>query len=376
MKVLVDATCLREPITGIGKYATHAVSEMGRLRPDWQWVVVSDPGTAERAMALVAGAERVIADPPIPNAFPARQRVLGELVSEVRPDVFFNPASAAPDPAFPGSIVTIHDLGLIARPRDTGDTGFLGYHFAELRHAARNAARIVAVSAATKRELMRCFNVLEQRVAVVHLAAEDRFRTVPPEEVSAVLHRYGIEPGYVLGLHMGSPRKNARGLFAAYAMLPEGLKQRHPLLVVGDWSPRHVNLWQLGYEERILEHLVLTGVVPGTDLPALYAGAAVFAYPSWIEGFGIPLLEAMAAGTPVVTSNVSAMPEVAADAALQADPTDPRTISACVKRVLTQAPVRERLSRLGRQRTARFTWTRTAEALIGELEQQGGRLRA
>jgi glycosyltransferase involved in cell wall biosynthesis len=237
--------------------------------------------------------------------------------------------------------------------------------------AVRRAARLVCNSRSTEADLVRFFPRAAGKTAVLPFAASGRFHEPPAgPELEALARRHGVEPGrYVLASGTLEPRKNLARLIRAHARLPDELRRRHPLLIVG---PR-------GWEEEELMRVAagapevsLAGFVPDTDLAGLYAACTVFCYPSLYEGFGLPVLEAMAAGAPVVTSQVSSLPEVGGDAVVYVRPEDEQSIGGALERLLLSPEERARLSQRGRVRAAEYSWERTARELLGELERMGG----
>lgn len=240
---------------------------------------------------------------------------------------------------------------------------------ATIRPAIRRAARLACISESTERDLIRFFPRAAGRTFVVPLAADARFAT--PGDPAPVAERYGVSAGeYVLAAGTLEPRKNLLRLIRAHAALGPALRERHPLVIVG---PR-------GWEEQEIldvaagsEHVRLTGFVPDADLAALYAGCCVFAYPSLYEGFGLPVLEAMTAGAPVLTSDVSSLPEVGGDAAAYVDPTDEDAIRGALARLLADPAKRAAMVARGRERAARFSWDEVARTILRELQVASGR---
>jgi glycosyltransferase involved in cell wall biosynthesis len=229
---------------------------------------------------------------------------------------------------------------------------------ATIRPALRRAAALLCISEATRSDLVARFPRAAGRAHVVPLGADPRFASAQRDP--AVEERHGLDRPYVLAVGTLEPRKNLERLIAAW----RGLDGTHALALVG---PRG---WE---EERIVEaaragDVRLLGRVSDEDLAALYAGCACFAYPSLYEGFGLPVLEAMAAGAPVLTSNVSSLPEVAGDAALLVDPLDTEALRAGLERLLSDEALRADLAARGRERAALFTWDRTAAATLAQLE--------
>jgi glycosyltransferase involved in cell wall biosynthesis len=239
--------------------------------------------------------------------------------------------------------------------------------------AACCAARVIAVSDHTRLQALELLGLHGDGVQVIHPAADPVFRPLSGETHRAELgRRTGIEGRFVLTVGSLEPRKNTIGLIEALTSLPRELRDRLTLAVVGPegWLNReiHERLRSASRELRI-RHL---GYVDDAVLAALYSFTEVFVYPSFSEGFGLPVLEAMACGAPVVTSNSSAMPEVAGDAALLIDPRDVSEIAGAVERVVSDDSLRVELSRLGVERAAGFSWRRSAEQTLEVYRQVAG----
>jgi len=234
--------------------------------------------------------------------------------------------------------------------------------------AIRGAAAVITDSERSREDILTHLSVKPGRVVSIPLAADRRFRPLPAAEIAPVLHEYGVGQPYILYVGALESRKNLPRLLAAYARLREWSEQWR-LVIVGarkwKFSPIFDTVQALGLEP----HVHFTGYVADEHLPALYAGADLFAFPSLYEGFGLPVLEAMACGTPVVTSNTSSLPEVAGDAAILVDPTDVEQIANAMWLVLSQPDVAAALREKGLARAAQFTWERTARETIAVYER-------
>jgi glycosyltransferase involved in cell wall biosynthesis len=234
---------------------------------------------------------------------------------------------------------------------------------ATIRPALRRAAALPCISESARSDLIAHFPSAAPKAVAIPLAADASFAAATAGDVAA---RHGLDRPYVLAVGTLEPRKNLERLVAAWQQLPDAVRTGHQLALVG---PRG---WD---DEPILQAAAesgakLLGRVDDVDLASLYAGCAAFAYPSLYEGFGLPVLEAMGAGAPVITSNVSSLPEVAGDAALLIDPRDTGQIAAALERVLTDKALAADLRARGRERFGRFSWERTARetrALLYEI---------
>jgi glycosyltransferase involved in cell wall biosynthesis len=234
----------------------------------------------------------------------------------------------------------------------------------------REAAAVLVPSQATREDLVRSAAVDPDRVRVIPLGVDrSTFAPAGEERVAEVRTRYGIEGPYlvVLGRHQ---RKNLGGLLRAFASLPDAIR---PLLVVTGapaWTPDgsdHDGPALAALPERIRRQVSLVGYVPPSDAAALLSGSLALAFPSLYEGFGLPALEAMACGAPVVTSNTSSLPELVGDAAVLVDPRDDDAIAEGLARIVTDEELRERLRAVGLERAARYDWDETAKATAAAL---------
>ncbi len=258
--------------------------------------------------------------------------------------------------------VLVHDLSFRAHPEYF--PRHVAFYMRLLTGAAiRQAGRIVALSDFTRRELQRFYPAQVGKAVVIHPGVDRAFRPQGGADDRAALRAYGLQPGYILALGNIHPRKNMARLLAAYERLRRQRSSAPPMVWAG--LPR----WESG---ALLERARAAGVrLPGfigqADLPALYRQAVLLVYPSLYEGFGLPPLEAMACGTPVVASAATSLPEAVGDAALLVDPTDVEGIAAAIARLLDDPPLRERLREAGLARAALFTWPRTARALLSTL---------
>ena len=264
-------------------------------------------------------------------------------------------------------VVTIHDAIPYVWPQTSTRLDWLIYHV-WLPRAVRAADALITDSRRSREDIMTYLPVSPERVVVVPLAAGRRFRPMETAEVEPVLRGYGVERPYIL--HVGSleSRKNLPRLLEAYGQLREWSAQWR-LVIVGArrWksSPIFDTVQQLGLEP----YVQFTGYVADEHLPGLYAGADLFVFPSLYEGFGLPVLEAMACGTPVVCSNAASLPEVVGDAAITVDPHDVEALAGAMQRVLADADLQQDLRRRGLQRAAGFSWERTARETVAVYER-------
>jgi len=274
-------------------------------------------------------------------------------------------------PYWPGvrSVVTIHDLIPMRYPRYYGASERLAFGVAS-RMATRRATRIVTDSRATARDVERLLHVAPARVSVIPLAADPAFTPRPASEIEDARRRYGLAGDYALYLGSNKPHKNLLGLIEAWACLQP---QPMPLVVAGAWDARYPEARARAEALGLGERVRWLGPALEPDLPLLYSGAAAFVFPSLYEGFGLPVLEAMACGAPVACSDAASLPEVAGDAALTFDPADVQALAHTLHRLLTDRDLRADLRERGLRRAAQFSWAATAGQTLALYRDLAGR---
>lgn len=284
------------------------------------------------------------------------------------PDVFFTPAHVIPITYFGRSVATIHDLGYHYYPKahTRRQVAYLNW---STRHNGRRATQIIADSMATKEDLIRLYNVDADKVQVVYPAYDPALKPVTDAQaLSAVQQKYGIAAPYLLYIGTLQPRKNLLRLVEAYKALPD---YAHQLVLAGKpgWRSEPILKAIEALEPAVRQRIVLPGFVADDDKAALISGAAVLLYPSLYEGFGFPVLEANACGTPVICSNTSSLPEVAEEAALLVAPRNTAEITATIQHLLSTSSLQQHLIYKGFQNIQRFTWEKAAEQTLTVLEQ-------
>jgi glycosyltransferase involved in cell wall biosynthesis len=357
MRIGIDARLWAEPRSGIGRYTRSLTEHLLQVAPQEQWILYVDrpPGPS------FPGAEV--------RCLPWPQRLIWSLWHAPRDlrrrpvDVFHGVTGFELPGRGPWALVTtVHDLvplrcpDLVPSRHRWAVRGLLG-------GALRRAQRIIAVSETTRDEILARYRLPPARVVVVPEAASPHCVPLPPPALAAMRARYGLDRPYVLFVGFLEPKKNLNVLLDAVARLHRaGTWGQTELVVVGasGWGPDPARLvLALGLDGAVR----FVGPAPDADLPGLYGGALAFAFPSRWEGFGLPALEAMASGTPVVASNRGALPEVTAGAALLVEP-EAAPLAAAIGRLLTDPALRERLRAAGLARAAQFSWERTARETL------------
>jgi len=334
--------------------------------------------------------------PPAPGLFPdaAEMRVMpfarlwthARLSREMRadpPDLLFVPSHVLPVIHPERSVVTVHDLGFHYYPEAHTLSQNLYLRWST-RYNARTARRVLADSIATRDDLLRYYRIPEDRIEVVYPGRDETLGPVrDPEVLQDVRARYGLRNPYLLYVGTLHPRKNLVRLVQAFAALTNAMAagpadgsraepSAEPQLVLAGqkgWLYEDIfdQVRKLDLEDRV----VFTGYMPDADLPALLSGAEAFVFPSLYEGFGLPVLEAMACGTPVICSDVSSLPEVAGEAALQVDPLDVGALAEAMHRLIADAGLRATLVERGYEQVQLFSWGRCASQVLRVLEEAG-----
>jgi len=360
VRVAVDATAVPAKLTGAGVYAARMLEALA-LRGEVDLEVFVAPGSAGSLAA------------PGLNLHPVRAAGLGRpariawthlsagrAARGAGADVLHGVHYELPRRARLPRVVTVHDLTLVTHPEWHEASKVRFFRWA-MRRSVAAAERVLCVSATTARDLAEHLGVDPDRVDVTPLGTD--LRPASEQAVAALRRRLALDGPYVLGLGTLEPRKDVPTLIRAFARLAGELPHQLVLAGLPGWGAGEVAaaVAASGVADRIL----LVGYVPEADKAALFTGADVFAYPSRYEGFGLPVLEAMACGTPVVTTTGGSLPEIAGDAALLIEPGDADTLAVSIGKLAGDAGERVALVQRGLVRAAGFTWNRCA-ALTAE----------
>ncbi len=361
----VNATSLLSPLTGIGQYTFHLVRELQQslhcspqlfYGTGWQQDIRDTP---VRGMGLAKKiVKRIVPHPYMVSRF-LQQRRFSAGIDQHGIQLYHEPNFMAY--RFNGpSVVTVHDLSWVRYP-ETHPPERVRIMNQLMPKTVRQASHILVDSEFVRREVMDYYGVSPDRVTTTLLGVTSDFKPLSAIECDPVLKTYGLRYGeYILAVGTLEPRKNLSTVIAAFSQLPDAVRRQYPLVIVG------MNGWGMDRFPASLRQMIsrgeayLTGYVPRQDLPVLYAAARLFVYPSLYEGFGLPPLEAMACGTPVVTSNRASLPEVVGDAGILTEPLDDKEIARNMLVLLEDDVVRGRLSDVGRQRASAFTWRKCA----------------
>jgi glycosyltransferase involved in cell wall biosynthesis len=374
MHIAIDAHSVGTGLAGNETYAANLVEALAEVdRENLYTVYVTRPEGVER---FAGRWPNVRARKTLPHT--PLLRVPFTLSAELRrrPVDLLHVQYTAPPLAPCPVVATIHDLSFEHLPETFKRRSWMQLRLT-VRRTARRAAQVVAPSEFTRRDLLETYGLDPARVTAIPLAASPRFRPADEEEIGRVRRLYRLGGEYVLAVGSIQPRKNLARLVRAYSLLrrERGRSNLPQLVLVGKRA------WLYGETLRAIEEeaaggsVILTGYVSEGDLPALYSGALCFAYPSYFEGFGLPPLEAMSCGAPVLTGNVTSLPEVVGDAGLTADPFDEGALARALARLIDDDALRAELRARGLQRALAFDWRDTARMTLQVYRRVEGRMK-
>jgi glycosyltransferase involved in cell wall biosynthesis len=353
VRIGIDARKLHD--FGIGTYIRNLLRHLARLDAETEFVLLcrdadrpalASLGENFRPVAESAGHYSVAEQLRIPFAL-RREGV----------QLFHAPHYVLPPLVPCRSVVTIHDCIHLVFPQYLPGRLALAYARGSIALAARRAARVLTVSESSKRDILRFVDVAPEKIDVIYNAYDERFTVEPHEDqIVRVRERYQLQDEFILYAGNVKPHKNLERLIEAFHLVRRRGLDHLKLVLIGDDISKYAVLRRAVHTHQLHKYVRFLGYLPEETLAVMYRLAGVFVFPSIYEGFGLPPLEAMASGTPVVTSNVSSLPEVAGDAAVLVDPYDPTAIADGIYQVLGDEERRSALRRKGLERARQFSW--------------------
>lgn len=265
-------------------------------------------------------------------------------------------------------VLTIYDMSFVRMPERFPTFQRL-YLQRMSRYSARRAARIIVISQSTKDDVVRFCGVPADRVTVIYCGVDELFKPLSRHEVEQFRSAKGLPSHFILYLGTLEPRKNVAQLVRAYAALRQNGREKPKLVIAGAKGWGYDKVFATVEQSGVKDDVIFTGYVPQAELPFWYNAADLFVFPSLFEGFGLPVLEAMACGTPAITSNVSSLPEVAGDAALTIAPGDARTLAEAIAQALHDTTLRQQMRERGLQQAAKFNWPTAARQTARVYEE-------
>lgn len=360
MRIGIDARLVFYHQAGIGQYILHLTNALAALDQTNEYFLFQS--RKDRTHLVNApNFHRRILWTPSHHRF-ERLAMSAEMLPHTL-DILHSPDFIPPLKTRAPNVITVHDLAFLLYPRFL--TPEAARYYGQIDPASRSAAHIIAVSQSTKRDVTRLLGVPDDKVSVIYEAAPPRSR--PMDRAAARRHvqqKYGIEGDFILFVGTIEPRKNLPTLLAAYKKLLDSYKTTARLVIAGHkgWLAEEVD--QAVIKHKLADAVCFLGSVPNEELAHLYNAARVLALPSFYEGFGLPPLEAMASGTPVIVSNISSFPEVVGDAGLLIEPGNVDAWAIALHRILTEDDLHAELSAKGLKRAALYSWERTARETL------------
>ncbi len=360
MPFCIDGRYIQDHFPGIGRYTYNLIAALARVAPGEKFVVLHNPAlknTRYDLSALESYPNIKLEPVDIPTFSGREQFGLASVIRRSRAAILHSPYFVKPYFLPIRSIVTIFDLIPIHYPAELSNSALHLIFRLATWLAARTSARVIVPSVAAEEDLVAHLHVPHRKISVVVLGVESRFIPQLEAAVMMVREKYSLSEKYILYVGSNKPHKNLEALVQAWDRAGVDAE----LVIAGAWDKRYgaSGRGNAGTRRPIFLHNI-----EDVDLPALYSGATTFVMPSLYEGFGLPLLEAMACGAPVISSNVSSMPEVAGDAALYFEPHDTHGLAELIARVVSDRGLQEEMRDKSLARAKEFSWERTASETL------------
>jgi glycosyltransferase involved in cell wall biosynthesis len=360
MRIGIDARIVAYRRGGIASYILHLLPALATLDPQTDYRILRN--WRDRGRARPGSNFRYIT-----TWTPCHHRLerwtLGIEIARLHLDLLHSPDFIPPAFGARRFVITVHDLNFLYYPQFLTPES-RRYYSQQIQPAVHQAAHILADSEATRTDLVRLLDVPSNKVTTVHLAAGSAFHPLPDRQVERRLDHYSLTRGYLLFVGTLEPRKNLPGLLSAYRILLDRGTDERPLVIVGGRGWLYEGTFAHVEKMGLAGHVRFLHKVPDADLPALYNGAALLVAPSFYEGFGLPALEAMACGTPVVVSDRGSLPEVVGEAGIKVNPDEPEAIAEGMAAVLNDPDLWARRREAGLAQAARFTWEKAARETL------------
>jgi glycosyltransferase involved in cell wall biosynthesis len=368
MHIAIDYTPAIHQRAGIGRYTRGLVQALTRLDAENRYTLLALGQSGAHFVPTALPTNFSIRFAPISDRWATVlwYRLNLPLPVELfsgRADLFHGPSFTLP-PSFAPSLLTVHDLSFLRYPQGA-HPALLAWLTKAVPRSLHRARHVLADSESTRADLIELMQVPPDQITVIGAGVDERFKPVDePETLARVRSHYQLPDRFVLSISTLEPRKNFTGLIAAFNLMAISSVPDLHLVIAGGKGWLYDDIFAAAEASPLRERIHFAGYVADEDLPALYNLAALFAFPSHYEGFGIPVLEAMACGTPVVCADNSSLPEIAGDAALLVEATDTEALADAMHQLSIDTSVREKLIRRGYEQAGRFTWEQAARRLV------------
>jgi len=355
----IDGRYIQDHFPGIGRYTYNLIKALLEVAPEGDFLIFHNPQLLNTRYAVHElgrhpNVQLVAVD--VPTFSLKEQYGLPSLAKRFSLDLLHSPYYVKPYWLPCPSVVTFYDVIPLLYPQSLPSMWAKPLFKLTARLALRSAAAVITVSQSARDDLLSFFSLPRDKVWVTPLAVDERFKPLEEGALSDLRQRYELPAQYVLYVGINKPHKNLVHLLEVFSALETEAK----LVLAGKEDPRYTQARQAAERLNLAERVLFLGEVADDDLPRLYNGATLFVFPSLYEGFGLPVLEAMACGTPVVCSNTSSLPEIVGDAAITLDPLDRAAWLAAMKEVLQREGLRKEMTEKGLRQAKMFSWEQTA----------------
>lgn len=356
MQIVIDVRTVTNHFPGIGRYVANLVTALAEISELKIYLLTGNPVNPPH-LPLPALPQISCSVSPFSIS---QQWILPGKLWKTRATLYHSPYYLMPYFTHLPTVLTCHDLIPLIYPQYFTAGQRLIFRLTHIL-ALRVARKIITVSQATRADLLHYFSVDPERIVVIPEAPASKFFPQSPDKIMQLRKRYALPENYLLYVGSNKPHKNIVTLIRAFALTKIDIQNPAlKLVIAGYWDKRYPEAQYLTKSLLLKDQVVFLGSIEDNDLPALYSGASLFIFPSLAEGFGLPVLEAMACGVPVICSNTSSLPEVAGDAALFVDPLDVKALSEKIKQILKDERLREEMRRKGFLQVNKYSWERVA----------------
>jgi len=368
MRIGIEANAYYKNLVGSGVYARNIINIWRKEKTNKEIVLFANKRRSEMDLVkkknilarLLNGIRDIL----------WIQIVLPTMLKKNKIDILFCPAFVSPIFSTCPTIVTIHDMGLLRYP-ETCDKLSRFYFRTLLFLTKKRINMILTDSDFSKNEISRLLKVPLQKIEVIYAGCDKKFKIIDDlERIKKVKNKYDIHQRFILNVGTLEPRKNIVTLILAFNILKKKELIEHKLVLCGGKGWYYDDIFRKVKKLKLEKEILFTGYVPEDDLPFLYNGAEVFVYPSLYEGFGLPPLEAMSCGCPVVTSNVSALPEIIGDGGILVNPLNTEELAQAILKVIKDRDLRRGLVKRGLERVKMYSWEKTAKEIFTLLDKE------
>lgn len=362
MKIAIDAREMVGAVAGKGRYVAEVAKALATINKENIYFLYSKQSVD---IKLPKNFQNVLI-----GGLPGLRQLWLALDAKKRGcDLFFSPTGYLPVIfSLIPSVVTVHDLAIFVTKDARPALKTLIAEKLLLGMVIKKARHITAVSESTKNDLVRLFGVPKEKITTTLLGYDKAAYQPQTKNDSEILKSYKLKPNYLLFIGTLEPRKNIVGLIKAYSQLSKELQTKYPLVIGGKKGWFYEEIFATVKQLNLENEIKFLGRVPDNHLPALYRNAKIFLFPSFYEGFGLPVLEALACGTPVVTANISSLPEVVGEAGILVNPYNTSDISQAIGKLLTDDKTYTMLKEKSPEQAEKFDWTETAKRTLKVFE--------